>query len=162
MSESNFKAWHVAGLHALRSASEQGAQAATEMQAKVGRTEVKALLVEYAQMADEQEATFVGLLKQLGVEPMGFKDRIMAGIGEGTGEMLKAAKDEDLTDLSACHGSCAGLDYYAGAFNDQGAVAKHLGLTDQTDVLAAMSDRVAALRKRFNAAAETIRSQANG
>lgn len=162
MSGSNFKEWHIAGLHALRSASEQGAQGATEMQPQVTSAEVKGLLDDYAQMAKEQQATFVGFLKHMGVEPIDFKDRIMAGIGEGTGEMLKAAKDEQLTNLSACHGSCAGLDYYVGAFNDQGAVAKHLGLTDQTDVLASMSDRALALRKRFAAAAETIRAQANG
>nr|WP_245438717.1 hypothetical protein [Methylorubrum zatmanii] len=90
MADDNFTKWHIAGLHALRSASEQGDAAGKALAGKVSNADLKALLGEYSETAGKQETHFVGFLKELGTEPNGFKDRIMEGVGNGTSEMVKA------------------------------------------------------------------------
>lgn len=160
MSTENFTRWYVAGLHALRSASEQGCEAATLLHDKAAGDEIRALLVQYRQITDEQQRSYVGFLKELNVEPTDFKDRIMEGVGAGTAEMLKAAPDQDLLDLSVISGCVSGLDYYVGAFKDQAALANRLGLDRQAATMQSMEAAAQRLRDRFFAAAETVRAKA--
>ncbi|ARO57265.1 hypothetical protein B2G69_26000 [Methylorubrum zatmanii] len=162
MADDNFTKWHIAGLHALRSASEQGDAAGKALAGKVSNADLKALLGEYSETAGKQETHFVGFLKELGTEPNGFKDRIMEGVGNGTSEMVKAAPDQGLLDLSAVAGTQSGLDYYAGAFKGQGALARQLGYADQADSFMAMSKACEALRERFTKVGDTIRAKAAG
>ena len=153
--------WYIAGLHALRSASEQGSIAATELRGKTASEEIKSLLMEYQRITSTQQENYVGFLKALGTEPADFKDRIMEGVGNGTTEMVKAAPDQDLVDLSAISGSVSGLDYYVGAFKDQAALAKQLGLADQSETMKSMEQTARQLRERFFLAADTIRAKAS-
>lgn len=161
MANKNFTEWYIAGLHALRSASEQGSEAASELQAGTTSEEIKSLLVEYQRIAAEQQQNYVGFLKALDTEPTGFKDRIMEGVGSGTDEMVKAAPDQDLVDLSAISGSVSGLDYYVGAFKDQGALASRLGLHEQSATMQSMGQAAQQLRDRFFAVAEKVRAKAS-
>ena len=160
MSKENFIKWHIAGLHALRSASEQGTEAALELHGKAASAEVKSLLKAYAEATTQQEKAFVGFLKELGTEPNDFTDRIMEGTNKGTGEMVKAAPDQHLVDLSAVRGAMSGLDYYVGAFDDQSALSTRLGYPEQGQHLMALSKTAQQLRERFARAADTIRAHA--
>lgn len=159
MSKENFIKWHIAGLHALRSASEQGTEAALELHGKAASQEVKSLLEAYAQATTEQEKAFVGFLKELDTEPNDFTDQIMKGTNKGTSEMVKAAPDQHLVDLSAVRGAMSGLDYYVGAFDDQSALSTELGYPEQGQHLVALSKAAQKLRERFAKAADTIREQ---
>lgn len=161
MANDNFIKWHIAGLHALRSASEQGAAAAEELAAKVSHPDLESLLKEYGATAARQQENFVGFMKEFDTEPNDFKDRIMQGIGEGTSEMVKAAPDQDLLDLSALSGSMSGIDYYVGAFKGQGALARQLGHAEQGETMMAMSKTCEDLRDRFIAVGDTIRAKAS-
>lgn len=161
MANDNFIKWHIAGLHALRSASEQGAAAAEELAAQVSHPELKSLLKAYGAAATKQQENFVGFIKELDTAPNDFKDRIMQGIGEGTSEMVKAAPDQDLFDLSALSGTMSGIDYYVGAFKGQGALAKQLGHAEQAQTMMAMSKACEDLRERFVLVGDTIRAKAS-
>lgn len=160
MANNNFTKWHIAGLHALRSASEQGEAVGKELAGKVSNSDLKALLIDYSELAANQKANFVGFMKEFGTEPNNFTDRIMEGVGNGTSEMVKAAPDQDLLDLSAIAGTQSGLDYYAGAFTGQGALAKQLGHGEQAKKFTAMSKACVELRDRFTKVGDTIRANA--
>ncbi|MGJ7582203.1 DUF892 family protein [Variovorax sp. RHLX14] len=160
MAKENFIKWHIAGLHALRSASEQGVEAAHELHAKAGSADVRSLLEAYAATAARQQEAFVGFLKELDAEPNDFKDRIMEGTNKGISEMVKAAPDQDLVDMSAVRGAMSGLDYYIGAFTDQSALSAKLGYADQARKLSSLSEAAQQLRDRFADAADTIREKA--
>jgi len=160
MSKGNFTKWHIAGLHALRSANEQGSEAGKKLEGQVADPEVKALLAEYETITAEHQKQYVGFLKELDAEPNDFTDRIMKGVAEGTDEMVKAAPDQQLMDLSAISGSVSGLDYYVGAFKDQSELAAQLGYAEQSATMKSMGEEAQDLRDRFSKAADTIRANA--
>ncbi len=83
----------------------------------------------------------------------------MKGTNKGTSEMVKAAPDQHLVDLSAVRGAMSGLDYYVGAFDDQGALSTELGYPEQGQHLVALGKTAQKLRERFAKAADTIREQ---
>ena len=131
MPNEHFRKWYLSGLQALRSASEQGAQAGKELQAKADDADLKAAVARYGSLAAEHHAAIIGFLAEINQEPNSFKDRIMEGVSNGTIEMLRAAEDARIIDLAVLSGTGSGADYYANAFGGQTATAQALWLSGQ-------------------------------
>ncbi|KQM61904.1 MULTISPECIES: hypothetical protein [unclassified Sphingomonas] len=151
--------WHIAGLHALRSASEQGQESAETLVDKATLTEVREIVTAFGQLAARHEAKIAGFLNEFGVQPNDFEDQIMKGVGKGRSEMIAAAPDDVTRDLSLIGGNQSGIDYYRGAFRGQGSLAKKLGHGEQGASFMAMAEAWDALGERYTAVGETVRAQ---
>lgn len=153
MSSDNVKKYYVAGLHALRSASEQGATTAPMLKDKASDSELQAIVADYGALATRHQEEIVGFLSDLGLEPNDFKDRVMEGVGNGTTEMLKAATD-DIIDVGVISGASTGAQYYHNAFAAQPATAKVLDLETHVSRWSAMADEWKAIEARLAKANE--------
>lgn len=131
MSTKTVKSYYISGLHALRSASEQGTAAAALLESKAVEPCLKDLMATYGETAANHEAEIANFLVELDVKPSDFKDRIMEGVGKGTDEMLKAAEDEGAMNLAVISGSQAGIAYFHNAFASYPSMANALDLPDQ-------------------------------
>lgn len=151
--------WHIAGLHALRSASEQGQKGAEALVDKATSANVREAVVAFGGLAAEHQDKIVGFLAEFDVKPNGFEDQIMKGVGKGRAEMIDAAPDDVTRDLSLIAGNQSGIDYYRGAFRGQGSLAEKLGHTEQGAAFMAMADDWDALGERFTSVGETIREK---
>jgi len=151
--------WHIAGLHALRSASEQGQEGAETLVGKATSNEVRELVTAFGELAAQHQTKFVGFLGEFDVEPNDFEDQIMKGIGKGRGEMVEAAADDVTRDLSLISGNQAGVDYYRGAFRGQGSLAEKLGHAEQGASLMAMAKEWDEMGERYTAVGEKVREQ---
>lgn len=160
MANDNFRTWYIAGLHALRSASEQGAAGAKALQDRAGRPDLAAAVQTYGATARDHRVAITGFLRALDTAPNDFKDRIMEGVGNGTGEMVKAAPDQDMLDLSIVSGNQSGIHYYISAFDGASKQAGALGLTDQADGFAQMSETWRAIEQQYSRVAQPIMKRA--
>lgn len=152
--------WHIAGLHALRSASEQGQEGAEALVDKATSADVREAVVAFGELAAQHQDKIVGFLAEFDVEPNGFTDQIMKGVGKGQAEMIDAAPNDVTRDLSLIAGNQAGIDYYRGAFRNQGSVATKLGHAEQGASFTAMAEAWDALGERYTTIGEDVRSEA--
>lgn len=148
MSRDNVKKYYIQALHALRSASEQGAATAPKLGKAAKDAELTAIAADYGATAARHQEQIVSFMNEISVEPNGFKDRVMEGVGNGTDEMLKAASD-DVIDLGVISGSQTGAQYYRHAFEGQSAMAKAFGLDDQATRWTAMAGEWQAIEDRL-------------
>lgn len=159
MTSDKIKTYYIHGLHALRSASEQGAQAADYLQARAENEQLKSVMADYAATAARHQDEITDLMGELGVSANGFKDRVMEGVQNGTGEMLKAAEEADLIDMGVISGSQTGMQYYRNAFGGQVPSCKALGLDDQAARWSAMAEEWRALEDRLGTIAQSVISK---
>lgn len=151
MSKETYTQWYVAGSHALRSACEQGRDAARSASGKFTNPEAKSIAVEGAETADRHEKAFVGFLKDLGEAPNDFKDQIMAGVDKGTELSVENAPDKEVLDVALVNGAQAGLLYYVAGFGGHLMAAEALGMADHAEKLKAMIGECEALNRRYAA-----------
>ncbi len=154
MSHDSVKTWYIAGLHAYRSASEQGKEAAWKAAEQFKDPELKKLAEEGATLGERQQQTMTDFLKELDTRPNDFKDRIQAGIAEGTEMAVKAAKDEAARDVALSFGARAGLTYVVTAFDNHAVYAKALDLPQQAEMFERLSRESKALDERYAKANE--------
>ncbi|MGP7795646.1 DUF892 family protein [Sphingomonas sp. CLY1604] len=154
MSRQNVRSYYVAALHALRSASEQGAASAPKLEESAANADLKAIVADYGQLASIHRDKIVSFLGELEERPNDFKDRVMEGVGNGTDEMLSAASD-DVIDLGVISGSRTGAQYYRNAFEAQPATAKALGYDDQAARWGEMAAEWKEIEDRLAAASRT-------
>lgn len=159
MSTRNVKNYYIAALHALRSASEQGAAKAPLLIDKAKNPDVQQIARDYGGLAARHERQIATFMSEIGVEPNGFKDRVMEGVGNGTDEMLKAASD-DVIDLGVISGAETGAQYYRNAFVGQPAMAEALGFGNQAPRWGAMADEWQAIEDRLGKASKTAMQMA--
>lgn len=159
MSSLNVKNYYIAALHALRSASEQGAATAPMLAGKAGNADLKAIVEDHRDAATRHQQQIVAFMDEVGVEPNGFKDRVMEGVGNGTIEMLNAASD-DVIDLGVLSGTQTGAQYYRNAFVNQPAMAKAFGLDEQASRWAGMADEWQAIEDRLGQVAAAVMAAA--
>lgn len=96
----------------------------------------------------------IGFLKELDTQPNDFKDRIQAGIAEGTEMSVKAAQDDETRDVAIAFGARAGLTYVATAFQCHVIYAKALSLSKQAEEFERLGQESKALEERYAKAAE--------
>lgn len=154
MSHDTIKTWYIAGLQAYRSASEQGKAAASQAEGQFKDPEFKKLAGEGAALCGRQQQAMIDFLKELDTQPNDFKDRIQAGIAEGTEMAVKAATDDASNDVAMCFGARAGLTYVVVAFANHASYAKALDLPKQADAFTRLSQESKALDERYAKAAE--------
>ncbi|GJD73904.1 MULTISPECIES: DUF892 family protein [Methylobacterium] len=154
MSRETIKTWYIAGLQAYRSASEQGKAAASQAEGQFTDPEFKKLAGEGAALCGRQQQAMIDFLKELDTQPNDFKDRIQAGIAEGTEMSVKAAQDDETRDVAIGFGARAGLTYVATAFQCHVIYAKALGLSKQAEEFERLGQESKALEERYAKAAE--------
>jgi hypothetical protein len=161
MSHDTIKTWYIAGLQAYRSASEQGKAAASQAEGQFKDPEFKKLASEGAALCGRQHQAMIDFLKELDTQPNDFKDRIQAGIAEGTEMAVKAASDDASHDVAMSFGARAGLTYVEVAFANHAIYAKALDLPKQAEAFARLSQESKALDARYAKVAEaTVAKQA--
>lgn len=156
MTTNNIRTYYIHGLHALRSASEQGATAAKLLEGKAQNEELKSAMTEYGNTAARHQDEIVAFMRELDVTPNDFKDRVMEGVGKGTDEMLKAAEKANLIDMGVISGGLTGMQYYDNAFGGQVPSCQTLGLDDQARRWKAMAGEWQVLEERIAKIAETV------
>jgi len=154
MSRDTIKTWYIAGLQAYRSASEQGKAAASEAEGQFKNPELKKLASEGTALCGRQHQAMVDFLKELDTQPNDFKDRIQAGIAEGTEMAVKAASDDASRDVAMSFGARAGLTYVVVAFANHAIYAKALGMPKQAESFTQLSNESKALDERYAKAEE--------
>lgn len=156
MSTENVKRYYISSLHAFRSASEQGAAAASVLHTKADDPTLKQIMATYRDSADASQKMITAFLKDLGEAPNDFKDRVMEGVGNGMEEMMKAAPDDSVMDLAVISASETGVQYFSQAFATQPPMAKALGLPDQASQWAKMTQEWETIDKRLSEVAESV------
>jgi len=154
MSRDTIKTWYIAGLQAYRSASEQGKEAASQAEGQFTNPELKKLAGEGAALSGRQHQAMIDFLKELDTQPNDFKDRIQAGIAEGTEMSVKASTDDDSRDVAISFGARAGLTYVVVAFANHAIYAKALDLPKQAEAFLGLSQESKALDERYAKAEE--------
>ncbi len=139
MSSENVRKYYIQALHALRSASEQGAVTAPLLESKARNADLKAIVADYRETAIRHEEHIVSFMGVIGVEPNDFKDRVMEGVSNGTSEMLKAAS-HDVIDLGVLSAAQTGAQYFRFAFVGQPTMAEAFGLDEQATRWVKMAD----------------------
>lgn len=155
MSLADLKTYYVTGLHALRSASEQGAESAHMLAGRARDADLKQIVCDYQTTAARHQERIVGFMDELDVRPNGFKDRVLEGIGKGTDEMLKAG-DRSMLDLGVVSGSATGVQYFSNAFASQMPTCSALGLEVQGEQWKAMAREWQDIEKRLGAVAGNV------
>lgn len=159
MSRDTLKTWYIAGLQAYRSASEQGKAAAFQAEGQFKDPELMKLAGEGAALCGRQQQAMVDFLAELNIQPNDFKDRIQAGIAEGTEMSVKAAQDDGTRDVAIGFGARAGLTYVVTAFQSHVTCAKALGLSKQAETFERLSQESKALEERYAKAPEAAVSR---
>lgn len=154
MSHDTIKTWYIAGLQAYRSASEQGKDAASKAEGQFTNPELRKLAGEGAELCGRQHQAMIDFLKELDTQPNDFKDRIQAGIAEGTEMSVKASMDDDSRDVALSFGARAGLTYVVVAFANHAIYAKALDLPKQAETFLRLSQESKALDERYAKAEE--------
>ena len=156
MANEAFKDWYVQGLQALKSAGDQGKEAATASLKAVTAPELKQL-VEAGSKMDEQHAQVVaGLLQKAGGNAGGMPNKIMEGIRSGNRQVVEAAKDAQVRDASVIAAAQIAMHYYVAAYGTLASSAKHLGLNDDAKALKTLTDETKAQDERFTQLAEQM------
>lgn len=154
MSKAAYMEWYKAGSHAVRSACEQGAAAASKAEQHFTDRDAKELASEGATMLERHQTAFVGFLADIGEQPNNFVDQIMKGIGEGIGLSLEAADEPEIVDVALVTGEQTGLHYFLAAYGAHAAAAKSLEMPAHAETLTRMIEECHALDHRYTNVAE--------
>ena len=154
MANAAYKDWYVQGLQALKSASDQGKEAASDTMKVVTSPELKKL-VEASSKMDEQHAEHIAsLLKKTGGNAAGMPNKIMEGIRAGNRQVVDSSKDAEVRDASVIAAAQIAMHYYIASYGTLAATAKHLGMNDDAKVLKQLVDETKQNDERFSQLAE--------
>ena len=157
MGNEAYKEWYVQGLQALKSAAEQGREAASATSAAVTEPELKKLVEEGSQRAERNAAEIDRLLeKAKGGASSGIPNKIMEGIRAGNRQVVDAAKDPEVRDASVVAAAQIALHYYIAAYGTLASTAKHLGMTEDAQTFKRLTDEAKQQDERFTQIAEGV------
>jgi len=155
MSKDTFNQWHIAGLQAYKSASEQAIDGAKKAVAKFPHPDLKQIAEQVVATTTKHHETLVGFLKAAGAEVDAAHDEILDGINRGTELMVKAAKDDDALNVALLTGGKVALNYFVTAFSNHVDTAQALGMADQAATFQQMADEQQALYDQYVKLAKT-------
>lgn len=155
MSKDTFNQWHIAGLQAYKSATEQAIDGATKAAAKFPNPDLKRMAEKVLSTTTNHHKTLVGFLKEAGAEVDAAHDEILDGINRGTDLMVKAAKDDDALDVALLTGGKVALNYFVTAFSNHVDTAKALGMVEQAATFQQMANEQQALYDQYAELART-------
>lgn len=156
MADDAFKQWYVQGLQALKTADDNGKEAAADSLKAVTAPELKQLVEAGSKTADEQANHIVALLRKAGGDPNGMPNKIEEGIRAGNREVVGAAKDPEVRDASVVAAAQIALHYRIAAYGTLASTAKHLGLEDDAKTFKQMTDEIKGYDQRFTKLAEDM------
>lgn len=156
MAKDAYKDWYVQGLQALKSAGDQGKEAAADALKSVTAPEVRQLVEGGSKMDEQNAERIASLLKKAGGDANGMPNTIMEGIRAGNRQVVEAAKDSEVRDASIIAAGQIAMHYYIAAFGTLAASAKHLGMNDDAQTLKQMTDAVKVQDERFTDVAERM------
>lgn len=156
MANDNYKALYVQGLQALKSADDQGKEAASDTLKVVTAPELKQLVETGTKMAAQNAERIASMIEKAGGNPTGMTNKIMDGIRAGNRQIVEAAKDDDVRDASIIAAAQIALHYYIAAYGTLASTAKHLGMTDDAQAFKQMTDETKAQDERLTALAEQM------
>ena len=149
MAHATFAKWHVTGMQALKSACDQAIEASTKAEDQALNVELQQLVTKLTALLTRHGDILAGFLRHAGAEVDAFHDEILDGINRGTGLMLKAAEDEQITDISLLSGSTVAINYFLVSFTNNTATTKALGLDEQSATFQQMAQAHEALGQEF-------------
>ena len=156
MANDAFKDFYVQGLQALKTAGDQGKEAAADSANAVTAPELKQL-VESSSKENEQHAQAIAsLLQKAGGDSNGMPNKVMEGILAGNRQVVGAAKDAEVRDASVIAAAQIALHYYIAAYGTLASNAKHLGMNDDAQILKRLTDETKARDERYTQLAEQM------
>lgn len=156
MANDAYKQWYLQGLQALKSADDQGKEAASDTLKAVTAPELKQLVETGTKMADQNAQRLMGMLQKAGGDAGGMQNKIMEGIRAGNRQVVEAAKDPEVRDSSIIAAAQIAMHYYVAAYGTLASTAKHLGMDEDARTLKQMTDEVKAQDERFTHLAEEM------
>ena len=156
MATDSYKQWYVQGLQALKSADDQGKEAASDTLKVVTASELKQLVETGSKMAEQNAERIASMIKKAGSNSAGIPNKIMEGIRAGNRQVIEAAKDSDVRDASIIAAAQIAMHYYIAAYGTLAATAKQLGMAEDAQTFKQMTDEVKAQDNRFTALAEQM------
>ncbi len=162
MANEAYKEWYVQGLQALKSAAEQGREAASATSAAVTSPELKKMVEEGSQRAERNAAEIDRLLEKAGRPSSSIPNKIMEGIRAGNRQVVDAAKDPEVRDASVVAAAQIALHYYIAAYGTLASTAKHLGLSEDAQTFKRLTDEVKQQDERFTQIAEEMANKRAG
>ena len=160
MSKQAYEKWYVEGLQALKSASQQGHEAAGDTLKAAKSAEVKTIVQEDTAMAERHAKTIDELLRKTGGSAQGKPDKIMEGIRAGTRHVIEAANDDEVRDAGVIASAQIALHYYVAAYGTLAATAKHLGKEEDARMLKEMTNESEQQDEKFTNLAKEIAARA--
>ena len=154
MAETAYSEWYVTGLQAIKSADEQGKEAARAATKDLSDPELRKIAEEGASAAERHSDTISRLLKDAGGQPTSIPNKIMEGIRAGTIQAMDAAKDPEVKDASGVASAQISIHYYIAAYGTLASTAKHLGRDQDAAELKRMTDEMMAFDKRYTEVSE--------
>ena len=155
MSKDTFNQWHIAGLQAYKSASEQAIAGANKAVATFPNPDLKQIAEKVVATTAKHHETLVGFLKAAGAEVDAAHDEILDGINRGTDLMVQAAKDDDALNVALLTGGKVALNYFVTAFSNHVDTAQALGMVTQAAAFQQMADEQQALYNQYAELAKT-------
>ena len=156
MANDAYKQWYVQGLQALKSADDQGKEAASDTLKAVTAPELKQLVETGTKMADQNAQRLTSMLQKAGGNTGGMQNKIMEGIRAGNRQVVEAAKDPEVRDASIIAAAQIAMHYYVAAYGTLASTAKHLGMDEDARTLKQMTDEIKAQDERFTHLAEEM------
>ena len=160
MSKQAYEKWYVEGLQALKSAGQQGHEAAGATLKAVKAPEVKTIVEEDTAMAERHAKTIDELLRKSGGSAEGKPNKIMEGIRAGNKQVVEAANDDEVRDASVIAAAQIALHYYVAAYGTLAATAKHLGKEEDARMLKEMTDESKRQDEKFSHVSKEIAARA--
>lgn len=154
MSNENLKQFYVEGLQALRTAGQKGHEAASEIMQAATSPELRQLMQQGTDLAQQHANRLDSLLQQAGGQPGGHPNEIIEGIQAGARRIQQAAKDDAVRDAGIIDSAQIALHYHIAAYGSLAAHAKTLGLSNEAAQLKQMVDECKQQDERFTELAE--------
>lgn len=154
MAEQDYEQWYIQGLQALKSADEQGKEAAKAATKDLSDPELRKIAEEGSATAARHAETITRLLHEAGGQLSNKPNKIMEGIRAGTIDVMAAANDPAVKDASGVASAQISLHYYIAAYGTLAATAKHLGREKEAAELKRMTDEMKAFDERYTKAGE--------
>ena len=156
MANDAFKDWYVQGMQALKSADDQGREAAADTRKAVTAPELKRLVEAGSEMDEQHPQTIVSLLQKTGGNAAALPNKIMEGIRAGNRQVVEAAKDAEVHDASLIAAAQIAMHYCIAAYGTLAATAKYPGMNDDAETFKRMSDETKAQDERLTQLAERM------
>ena len=140
MQNSEYKQIYVETLQALVLAADASEKSSSGYADKITSPELKAMVMEGAKIAQEQAGTIKDLLRKADGQPGREPNRIIEGIIATGKQSVDSLSDPMAKDAAIVATLQVALHYYIAAYGTLVSTAKHLGLSDEAQIIASMND----------------------